>query len=244
MAIETICTGCGQKLSVADENAGKRARCPACGQIYTIPSTSDAPLGGTPRSDTRSNPTSPTSAASAYDAGRDADQPPDGVRYWMRSVDGGEYGPVDQPTLDRWFREGRVGPGYQIRQSEFGNWQAADIFRPRMQVDDSSGGTNTSNPYSPVDTSSGMYRYPKADQGVLILVMGILGFMCCPIFGIVAWVMGHTALNDIKAGRADPKSKGLVQAGYYIGIAGVVMNILCVGGSMVMQALMAVGGAG
>jgi len=248
VAIETICSGCGQKLSVADENAGKRARCPACGHIYTIPAVSHLPTGapefspepGSHFTD-NSSPLEGPSHSSTSD---------EGLQYWMRAVDGNEYGPVDQATLQRWFREGRVGPGYQIRISEFGNWQAAELFRPSLPHASASAGGNfasensgaDANPYSPVDPALGMYRYPKADPGVKILILGILGFVCCPVFGVAAWIMGHTALNDIAAGRVDPSSKGLVQAGYYIGIASVVINILCMGGSFVIQALSLIGG--
>ncbi len=243
MAIETICTGCGQRLSVADENAGKRARCPACGQVYTIPSASTVqPTGGTVNDGGfTAAVTSNDYSTAPFNSADVSSHPPDGVRYWMRAVDGNEYGPVDQATLDRWYREGRVGPGYQIRQSEFGNWQSSDIFRPKLQTGNTQSNPYASNPYSPVDTAAGMYRYPKSDQGVLILVMGILGFACCPVFGIVAWVMGHTALKDIREGRMDPNSKGLVQAGYYIGIAGVIMSVLCMGLQVVLQALALVG---
>jgi hypothetical protein len=247
VAIETICTGCGQKLSVADENAGKRARCPACGNVYTIPAVSQLPTASqtfTPAPDSNftgsSAPLQDTTTSST----------PDGLQYWMRAVDGNEYGPVDQFTLQRWFREGRVGPGYQIRTSEFGNWQAAELFRPSLPQSSASLGGNPgagysaadANSYSPVDPALGMYRYPKADPGVKILILGILGFVCCPVFGVAAWIMGHTALNDIAAGRVDPNSKGLVQAGYYIGIASVLINILCLGGSFVLRALSLVGG--
>ena len=47
MAIETPCSGCGQKLAVAEEHAGKQARCPSCGEIYTVPHAQlpDAPAG-------------------------------------------------------------------------------------------------------------------------------------------------------------------------------------------------------
>jgi len=206
MAIESICTGCGKTLSVADENAGKRARCPACGQINTIPSA-------------------------------DAGIPPEADRYWMRAVDGTEYGPIDQATLDRWFREGRVGPGYQLRQSQYGNWQPADIFRPSMPYGSDNPfaeSASQSNPYQAIDSTTNRPYYPKGDQGVLILIMGILGFFCCPIFGIVAWIMGHTALNAIQAGLADPSTKGLVQVGYYLGIASVIVNLLCFGGQLLV----------
>lgn len=37
MPIEMNCTGCGQTLRVADEHAGKKARCPACGTIAEVP---------------------------------------------------------------------------------------------------------------------------------------------------------------------------------------------------------------
>ncbi len=257
MAIESICTGCGKTLSVADENAGKRARCPACGQIYTIPSRSNPSAGGGFSSADRlggdSNyandfsPASSSSSGGSYPDGysgsdptrrsADAGVPPEAVRYWMRAVDGSEYGPVDQTTLDRWFREGRVGPGYQLRQSQYGNWQPADIFRPAMphrSDNPFAEAASPSNPFPQVDPTTNRPYYPKGDQGVLVLVMGILGFFCCPIFGIVAWILGHTALNAIQAGLADPSTKGLVQVGYYLGIASVVVGLLCYGGQILV----------
>jgi len=217
MAIESICTGCGKTLSVADENAGKRARCPACGQVYTIPSKGDTPSSG-------------IGYPTAYTA--DEGVPPDAAQYWMRAVDGSEYGPVDQATLDRWFREGRVGPGYQLRQSQYGNWQPADIFRPAIphrSENPYAEAASPGNPYQAIDPTTSRPYYPKGDQGVIILIMGVLGFFCCPIFGVVAWIMGHSALNAIQAGLADPSTKGLVQVGYYLGIAGVIFGVLCFG---------------
>lgn len=37
MAIDTECSGCGRQLRVADEHAGKQARCPACKSVYVVP---------------------------------------------------------------------------------------------------------------------------------------------------------------------------------------------------------------
>lgn len=37
MPIEMRCAGCGQMLRVADEHAGKKARCPACGTVADVP---------------------------------------------------------------------------------------------------------------------------------------------------------------------------------------------------------------
>lgn len=232
VAIETICSGCGQKLSVADENAGKRARCPACGQIYTIPQPGGA--GGTGHPDPRLGETAPHPSGGANTpqghSGPTASGAHSPEQYWMRATDGAEYGPADRATLNRWFAEGRVGPGYMIRQHEPGNWQSAEAFRPQIDQPHTASSSNPytdQNPYRPAPTTpSGNYNYPKGDQGGVILAMGILGFMCCPIFGVVAWIMGSSALNDIQAGRADPGSKGMVQVGYYLGIASVAIMVL------------------
>jgi hypothetical protein len=43
MSIEMRCTGCGQTLRVADEHAGKKARCPACGTIVQVPPAGAGP---------------------------------------------------------------------------------------------------------------------------------------------------------------------------------------------------------
>ena len=50
MPIEFQCTGCGKRLRVGDENAGKKAKCPECGALADIPQTpepgpQDAPAG-------------------------------------------------------------------------------------------------------------------------------------------------------------------------------------------------------
>lgn len=51
MPIEMRCTGCGQMLRVADEHAGKKARCPGCGTIAEVPfSGSVLPPVGEPSS--------------------------------------------------------------------------------------------------------------------------------------------------------------------------------------------------
>lgn len=42
MPIEMSCTGCGQTLRVADEHAGKMARCPKCGAVVGVPAAGTA----------------------------------------------------------------------------------------------------------------------------------------------------------------------------------------------------------
>lgn len=160
------------------------------------------------------------------------------MHYWMKTTNGHEYGPVDQATLTRWFSEGRVGPGYEIRAGEFGSWQPAHIFQPQAI----SGSTNPFAPY-PSGGSMAMGRqYPKTDQSGLILAMGILSWIVCPVCGLIAWVMGSQALRDIQQGQADPTNRGLIQVGYYLGMVNVILAVCCVGFYVIMIALIAIGG--
>lgn len=66
----------------------------------------------------------------------------------------------------------------------------------------------------------------RPHRGVLILVLGILGLVCCFILGIVAWIMGNTDLREMDAGRMDPSGRGLTQAGKICGIISVVLGIV------------------
>ena len=130
MAIETKCSGCGKTLAVDDQFAGRQARCPACGQIYTVvtPPSASSP----PDLPEQNNPSEflagsqPALSGASFSTTSTA-----GEQFWMLAGDQTQYGPVDRTNLNRWFTEGRVGPGYQIRQGESGPWQPAELFRPQ-----------------------------------------------------------------------------------------------------------------
>jgi DNA-directed RNA polymerase subunit RPC12/RpoP len=49
MAIKVACA-CGKKLSVKDEHAGKRVKCPACGSVLVIPKRKRLPKERAPKS--------------------------------------------------------------------------------------------------------------------------------------------------------------------------------------------------
>ena len=93
MPIETICQTCARKLRVADEYAGKRARCPQCGTIYVVPgqAAGGTRVGNWPR--------------------RFTSVEPDDEKWQVRTPDGRVYGPVPKSELDQWVAEGRVPAG-------------------------------------------------------------------------------------------------------------------------------------
>lgn len=80
----------------------------------------------------------------------------------------------------------------------------------------------------------------RAHRGVLVLVLGILGIVCCFILGIVAWVMGNNDLREMDAGTMDPSGHGLTKAGKICGMIGVILAII----GFVIQLIMLVLGGG
>jgi hypothetical protein len=84
----------------------------------------------------------------------------------------------------------------------------------------------------------------RPHRGVLILVLGILGFVLCGIFtSIPAWVMGNSDLKAIQAGQMDPSGQGLTQAGKICGIIATILNLIGVAFFLALMAFGAVGAA-
>jgi len=66
----------------------------------------------------------------------------------------------------------------------------------------------------------------KPHRGVTILVFGILGLVVCQLFGIAAWVMGNTDLNEMNAGYMDPSGRDLTNAGRICGMIATALLII------------------
>jgi uncharacterized membrane protein len=83
----------------------------------------------------------------------------------------------------------------------------------------------TQAPQQPVQPA-GQGMQVKPHRGVMILIFGILAFVCCFIFGIAAWVMGNKDLKEMDAGRMDPEGRGLTNAGRILGMVGTIIGII------------------
>lgn len=244
MPIETICQGCSKKLRVGDEHAGKQARCPSCGAIYTVPNITPSSFSPEPASATDAaadiqksfSPTKSSAAASSF-----ANPPAKETdRWFLRIDDGREFGPIDRPTLDQWFRERRIGPSSQLRRENESTWRSASSVFPSLvmagptpQAAASAANPFADNPYqSPGAAGGGTYgapygatrSYAEPHRGGLILALGIISWVTgCVVFGLVAWIMAAGDLNKMNAGRMDNSGRGLTQAGMIIGIIHTVL---------------------
>ena len=79
-------------------------------------------------------------------------------------------------------------------------------------------------------------------RGVMILIFGILGLVCCLIFGIAAWLMGGSDLKEMDAGRMDPSGRDLTNVGRILGIVAVALQLIGIL-AYVFLVLVAAGGA-
>jgi hypothetical protein len=68
----------------------------------------------------------------------------------------------------------------------------------------------------------------KPHRGVLILVFGILSFVICPIFGILAWIWGNNDLKELDAGIMDREGRGLTQAGRILGMVSCILWVVAI----------------
>jgi hypothetical protein len=64
---------------------------------------------------------------------------------------------------------------------------------------------------------------PASGRAIAILVLAIVGLLCCPLTAPVAWVMGQMELKAIAAGAAPQADQSLAQIGMVLGILGTVL---------------------
>ena len=83
-----------------------------------------------------------------------------------------------------------------------------------------------SPPVTPTEAQPVAQQPLAPHRGTLILVLGILGIVCCFICGIIAWVLGNGDLKEMAAGRMDPSGEGLTKAGKICGIVSVALQIV------------------
>ena len=78
----------------------------------------------------------------------------------------------------------------------------------------------------------------KPHRATTVLVLGILGLVCCVICGIIAWIMGNKDLQEMDAGIMDPTGRGTTNAGR---ICGIVSVCLAVAGTIIWIIMFALG---
>lgn len=253
--LEIPCGGCGKRLKVSVDHAGKMARCPVCGHITGVPAEAS---GQGKLADEAAPAASPVPTSS----------PPlpsihgDTAEWYMKTPEEQVFGPASFQDLERWVKEGRITADCHLCQGAASNWQPADWLFPSLKSQPTFHPTLTppipavtfpqnptfspsqypppgGNPNAPPGTYGPAGRYQVPHRGPLILILGIMGlFVQCPIFPLMSWVMGSNDLREMDAGRMDPAGRDLTRAGMVIGM---VLSILWIAGILLIFVLMLAG---
>lgn len=70
-----------------------------------------------------------------------------------------------------------------------------------------------------------------AERAELILVMGILSIIGCPVLGPFAYFMGQSDLEKMEQGLISPQERGMTRAGHICGAFGtgfLILDILAI----------------
>lgn len=256
--VEFACPSCGVALRIPPDAVTRDIRCPACAVVFRPQVTEIRPAEHPETVPLRI-------AAAANDFGEvavPAEVVDEGAVWSLLTPEGLNYGPVTRDTLERWVREGRVTGDCRVRRVGDETWRSAEIEFPALTPPNSSpavapsisgfGGVvpGTIHSAAAPKGSKGLAGgeqtpLPAAamspHRGPLILTLAIVGvFVQCPIFSVMAWVMGSSDLEEMARGRMDPAGASVTRTGRNLGLIlslfWIIMAVILVAGLLFMAA--------
>jgi len=66
----------------------------------------------------------------------------------------------------------------------------------------------------------------KPHRGSVILAFGILGLLVCQLFGLAAWIMADSDLQEMNRGYMDPSGRDLTKTGRILGMVGTGLMVV------------------
>ena len=133
-------------------------------------------------------------------------------KFYFKSNDGEEYGPISAIDVREWQNQGRINNESLVRYSN------SRDFKPLSDFSE----LNTT-PTTPTHQDGQDFQ---PHRGSMILTFGIIGVACCFPFGIAAWVMGHSDIKSIDSGVMDPSGRSMTNGGKICGIISVIIAVL------------------
>ena len=130
-------------------------------------------------------------------------------KFYFKSNDGEEYGPISAIDVREWQNQGRMNNESLVRYSNSRDWKPLSDFSE----------LNTTPTHQ-----DGQDFQPH--RGSMILTFGIIGIACFFPLGIAAWVMGHSDIKSIDSGVMDPSGRSMTNGGKICGIISVIIAVL------------------
>jgi len=66
----------------------------------------------------------------------------------------------------------------------------------------------------------------KPHRGSVILAFGILGLLVCQLFGLAAWIMADSDLQQMNRGYMDPSGRDLTKTGRILGMVATGLMVV------------------
>lgn len=209
--IETLCQSCGKRLRVDAEHVGKKARCPACRALYTVPDQCAVSQAGCEL-------VSPAAVT--------------GETWQVKAAEGLVYGPVSKAELDKWHDQGRITRRSQLLPTDGQRWLWATEVYPDLEL---------ATPMTAVPLpahQAGQVRPTTATlhphyttgiephRGLLVLVLSIISIpTLCAFPALIGLILGLYDLRLMKAGKMDPSGRRMTIAGVVVGAAWTVLSV-------------------
>ncbi|MCC5828507.1 MAG: DUF4339 domain-containing protein [Phycisphaeraceae bacterium] len=142
---------------------------------------------------------------------------------WYVLLDGQRHGPLRRSQLDQMYAESRIDNDTLIWKEGMDDWRRLGdtlFLGPRPEPV-----TRLHGSYPGSSMSS---EYVEPHRGGTILALALVGFCCCFIIAIVAWVMANDDLGKMDAGLMDPAGRGMTQAGKIVAIVGIAIDAVII----------------
>ncbi len=263
MPIDSICSGCGKMLRVADDFAGRKARCPICGVTYVVgdSSTTASSVDSGNAETTYEQPIDSNSlrsiepSASLESLSSPIAPAPSRINeeFFVRTPNQSVYGPTDRQTVLDWIAQGRLDDSCHIRPSNSEQWIGLSTWRFQSKqqnpfanaysVGAAGYAQNESLQFKPAPNSLNQSAgYASSGNGLVVLILGIVSWILCPTFfgalicAIIAIVLGLNELKRVRQGVSPASNKTPAMFGLWLGI----INLVVLFGSILVFVVIAI----
>lgn len=172
MPIEIACPKCQRKLRAPDGAEGKKVKCPQCQEILVVPGGPPATISIAPEKPGAAiGPEKPAAAGELATAVAPSPSPVATDRWYVKTRDGTDYGPITKAELDVWVQEQRLDSQSQVLKDGAGQWQWATDLYPQLEAPAGGVAAAMPQPTSPVGPFSAPMSAP-ASAGPFDLAVG------------------------------------------------------------------------
>jgi len=208
MPVVVNCTKCQKKLKIPDELLGKKVKCPTCSAVFTAEASEGV-------EEERPVPKPAVKRPPVED--EDDDVPAPKAKRKPVVDDDDDEGVSSKPSKRKPVADDDdedEPPKKTSKRKVDDDDDEDDAPRKKSKRRDDDDDDDDDRPRRRRGAGA-------PHRGVMILVFGILGVLCCVIFAILAAVMGGNDLKAMDRGDMDNEGRTLTNVGRIIGFVGI-----------------------